>query len=338
MPDNPESIANVTGPTVLQTTGSPQPATSNPHDERSPWHLGGLTLGQLAKRVVAGINDDDVFGRSAQLAYYFFAALFPALFFVTAVFAAMAGPGTQLHDSLMGYLSQAMPPDAYSLVLKVLSHTHSSGGKIAFGILGALWPATSGMAAVVDTLNAVHEVREERPLWKVYGMALFMALSCGILVVLALAVILYGNAAANFVGNHVGLSAVFTWLWKIVQWPIALFFLILNFSIIYYFAPNVEQRHWQWLTPGAVIGIFAWLVASFGFREYLHFFNSYSATYGAIGAVIILLTWFYITGFMLLVGAEINVEIEHAAAKRGAPDAKQKGQKRPQGEPQRRTA
>ena len=121
-----------------------------------------------------------------------------------------------------------------------------------------------------------------------------------------------------------------TWTWKIVQWPIAFFFLTLVFAIIYYAAPDVEQRHWQWISPGAVVGILLWLAVSFGFRVYLHFFNSYSATYGALGAVIILLLWFYMTGAAILAGAEVNVEIENAAAKRGEPEAKHKGEKRPQ--------
>jgi membrane protein len=224
-----------------------------------------------------------------------------------------------------------MPGSAYELVNKVFEKTTqaSGAGKLSFGLIAALWSATSGMTALEDTLNAVYNVREARPIWKTYGLAIILTIVCSILVIVALLVILYGNMLANFVSAHVGLGPVATWTWKIVQWPIAFGFLSLVFSLIYYYCPDVDQRHWQWLTPGAVAGMILWLAASFGFRVYLHYFNSYSATYGAFGAVMILLVWFYITGMMLLLGAEVNAEIENAAAKRGVPDAKHKGQKVP---------
>lgn len=317
-------------PTPAQPSLHNQPS-SDKREQLSPWKLGGLSVGELARRVWQGINNDDVFGHSAQLAYYFFVALIPGLFFVTAIFGIMAGPGTQLHQSFLQYVQRMMPPASYTMVQKVLNETAaaSGGGKLAFGILGALWSATSGMVAVQDTLNAVYDVREGRPLWKTYGLAALMTVACTTLIVLALVVILYGNGLANLIATNVGLGSVITWTWKIAQWPIAFFFLALTFSIVYYFAPDVDQRHWEWLTPGAVVGMVTWIAASFGFRVYLHYFNNYSATYGSLGAVIILLTWFYVTGMMLLLGAEVNAEIENAAANRGLPDAKHKGQKTP---------
>jgi membrane protein len=298
----------------------------------SAWELGGLSKGGLAKRVWKGIDDDDVFGRAAQLAYNFLFAIFPGLIFVTAVLGMLAGPGSQLRESLMRYMSSAMPPAAATLVERNLQQTSeaSGGWKLAIGLILALWSASAGMAALQDTLNAVYNVKEGRPFWKSRGLAIILTIVCSVLVLIALAIILYGNAAANFVSSHMGLGPVITWTWKIVQWPIAFLFLTLVFAIIYYAAPDVEQRHWEWISPGAVIGIVLWLIVSFGFRVYLHFFNSYSATYGALGAVIILMLWFYVTGAAVLTGGEVNAEIENAAAKRGEPEAKEKGQKRPQ--------
>jgi membrane protein len=298
----------------------------------SAWELGGLSKGELAKRVWKGINDDDVFGRAAQLAYNFLFAIFPGLIFVTAVLGMLAGPGSQLRESLMRYMSSAMPPAAATLVERNLQQTSeaSGGWKLAIGLILALWSASAGMAALQDTLNAVYNVKEGRPFWKSRGLAITLTIVCSVLVLIALAIILYGNAAAKFVSSHMGLGPVITWTWKIVQWPIAFLFLTLVFAIIYYAAPDVEQRHWEWISPGAVIGIVLWLIVSFGFRVYLHFFNSYSATYGALGAVIILMLWFYVTGAAVLTGGEVNAEIENAAAKRGEPEAKEKGQKRPQ--------
>ncbi|HWR13902.1 MAG TPA: YihY/virulence factor BrkB family protein [Terriglobales bacterium] len=298
----------------------------------SPWELGGLTVPQLGRRVWAEINgDDDVFGRAAELAYFFFLALFPALIFATAVLGLMAGPGSELRQSLLDYLARAMPPSASELVRQTLDQTTqaSGGGKLSFGILAALWSASAGMAAIMDTLNIAYEVEESRPWWKKRSVAIALTIGVTALTLISLAVILFGGNIADFVSQHVGLGGALTVTWKVVQWPLALVCLSVVFAMVYYFAPNVEQRTWHWVTPGAVIGMVLWLAASFVFRVYLHFFNSYSATYGALGAVIILLLWFYITGLAILIGGEINSVIEDAAAKRGAAEAKEKGEKTP---------
>jgi len=308
--------------------GQPGPAAER---DLSPWKLGGLSIRELGKRLWKSLNDDDVFGRAAQLAYYFFFALFPGLIFLTSMLGLLAATGSQLHDSLLRFMATALPGSAFDLVRQTLDQTTkaSGGGKLTFGIAVALFSATQGMVAVEDTLNAVYNVGESRPIWKTRAIALALTLVCSVLLILALALIFYGNTLANTWGGYLGLGTAATWAWKIFQWPFALFFLSLVFATTYYYAPDVEQRHWQWITPGAVVGMVTWILASAGLRIYLHFFNSYSATYGSLGAVIILLTWFYVTGLMLLLGAEVNAEIENAAAKRGKPDAKHKGQKTP---------
>jgi len=309
---------------------APEP-TPERRQQLSPWKLGGLSARQLGKRVWNSLNSDNVFNRAAELAYYFFFSLFPALILATSIFGLLAGPGTKLHDMLFGYMGQALPYDAFRMVQKIMNQTTQAagGGKITFGALLTLWSASAAMSAVEDTLNAVYDVPEARPYWKTKSIAIALTVVCGLLMLVALTIILYGNMLADFVGNLVGLTTAATWTWKIVQWPIALLFLALVFSVTYYFAPDVEQRHWEWLTPGAIIGMVTWILASLVLRAYLHYFNSYSATYGSLGAVIILLTWFYVTGLMLLMGAEVNAEIENAAAKQGIPDAKHKGQKVP---------
>jgi membrane protein len=128
-------------------------------------------------------------------------------------------------------------------------------------------------------------------------------------------------------GETLGLGAIAVFAGKVLVWPLALAFVVISFSLVYYFGPDVKEQHWYWITPGSLIGVLLWLLASFGFRVYLHFFNSYSKTYGSLGAVIILLVWFYVAGLTFLLGGEINAEIEHAAAHRGHPEAKAEGQK-----------
>jgi membrane protein len=181
--------------------------------ELSPWKLGGLSVLELAKRVWKSANDDDIFGRSAQLAYYFFFALFPGLIFLSSVLGLLASPGTQLHDSLLRFMETVLPGSAFAMVQQVLDQTTkaSGGGKLTFGILVALWSATQGMVAVQDTMNAVYNVREGRPLWKSRGVALGLTVVCSLLFIVGLTAILYGNRLANFVGAHLGLSSAATW-------------------------------------------------------------------------------------------------------------------------------
>lgn len=338
---NPAKRARPAGP-LAPAAGSAEQKTTEakggalelrrePPGEFSPWKLGGLSAAELGRRVWRSIRDDDVFGRSAQLAYYFFLSIFPALIFVMAIFGILAGAGSQMRINLLQYMQTAMPPMAFHLVDRVVEQTtRASGtGKLTFGLVFALWPAAYAMSALQDTLNAVYNVREERPFWKRIGIALGLTVICSLLLVVALAIVLYGGSVAELIAGSVGLGPAITIAWRVVQWAVAFFFIVLVFALIYYWAPDVEQRRWEWITPGSVVGITTWLLATAGLRIYLHFFNRYSATYGVLGAAIILLTWFYVTGMTILAGAEVNAEIENAAAKRGAPGAKHKGHKTP---------
>jgi membrane protein len=174
-------------------------------------------------------------------------------------------------------------------------------------------------------------VCESRPWWKVRLIALGLTTAISALVIAALALVLFGGYATELAGAKLHLGSLLVVSGKVLQWPAALFFITLSFSIIYFFAPDIEEQHWYWITPGSIVGVFVWLAVSFGFRAYLHFFNSYSKTYGSLGAAIILLIWFYVTGSAFLIGGEINAQIEHAAARRGHPEAKGTGEKTAQG-------
>jgi membrane protein len=189
----------------------------------------------------------------------------------------------------------------------------------------------------MTVLNFAYHVKERRPFWKARLVhAPLLTIAMAVMFLSALAIILFGNAAASWAGAH-GLGSAAVISWKVLQWPVALFFVVVAFAVLYYFAPDVEDQKWYWITPGSVIGVLLWVGASALFRAYLHFFNSYSATYGSLGAVIVLMLWFYITGLAILIGGEVNVEIENAAAKRGAPLAKEKGQKHPDAPKEPRT-
>jgi len=311
-----------------------------PAKRPSPWNLGGLTIRQLSLRVWHGINDDDVFGRAGQIAYGFLFAVFPLFIFLLAILGLVAGPHSSIQQHLVMESTDAMPPAAAQVVQHVLQETTraSGSGKLSFGLILTLLAATSAMTNVMDTMNSAYNVREARSFLRFRTIAVGLTVAIGILIIIALTIVLYGNGIANSVGSFVGLSGVATWTWKIVQWPVAVFFLLLSFALIYYFGPDVEFPVWHWISPGSVAGVFLWAVVSFGLRIYLHFFNSYSKTYGSLGAVMILLLWFYVTGVAILIGGEVNAEIENAAAKHGAPEAKEKGEKKPGTKPEPRAA
>ena len=297
----------------------------------SPWKLGGLTPKQLLVRVWNGMSDDDVTGRASQLAYSFFFALFPLLIVLFAILGMMAGAGSHIREALIAHLSSAMPSSAGDLIRHSIDEMSraSGSGKLSFGIVVSLISASAGMIALMDTLNAAYNVRDGRSLVKQYWQAVWLTAVISVLVLAAMTVILYGNTVADGLTGAIGMGDAGAIVWKVVQWPVAIFFLLLTYSLIYYFGPDVEFPKWHWVTPGSAVGVFLWLAASFALRVYLHYFNSYSKTYGSIGAVMILLLWFYVTGLAILIGGEFNVEIENAAAKRGAPSAKEKGQKHP---------
>ena len=297
----------------------------------SLWKLGGLGWKALGKRVWAEIEKDEVFGRAAQLAYYFLLALFPLLLFLTSVIGLVMGTDTGLRESLFNYLGKVLPSSASQLVSTTVFEVTSAsgGGKIVFGILAALWAASNGMGAITQSLNIAYDVEETRPWWKQRLTAVALTVALAVLILSALLLVLYGGRIADYVAGNYGLGEMFTIGWKILQWPIVLAFVLTAFALIYYFAPDVRDQKWIWVTPGAVLGVGLWLLVSFSFRLYLHFFDSYSKTYGALGAVIVLMLWLYLTGAAILIGGEVNSEIEHAAAKAGAPGAKEEGEKAP---------
>jgi|SRR5947209_500356 len=297
-------------------------------EKASPWKLGGLTPIRLGQRLYHEMDHDEVFTRSAALAYYFFAALIPMVFFMMSALGIFASHSHDVRTSLLNYFGRVMPGDAFSLVDKTLREvaTHSTGLKLLFGLLLALWSGSGGMSSIMDALNRCYHIKESRPFWKQKLISLALTISIAILTVMAMGIILYGGTIAQIVGSHIGLSQMAVLAWKIAQWPLALFFVVFSFALMYYWAPDAEQD-WVWITPGSLVGVLVWIGVSLLFRVYLHFFNSYSKTYGSMGAVMVLLLWLYISGLAILTGGEINSEIEHAAAERGHPEAKEAGEK-----------
>ena len=285
---------------------------------RSLWKFGGLTPLGLLKLLIKKLGDDELSTRSVCISYYFLLALFPLFLFLLSLVGAIAGPHSQLQENIVSSMSRLAPGSAAELVRSVVSQTFkaSSGIKLAAGMLGALWAASGGMSAVVVSLNVIYKLTETRPWWKQKLTVVGLTVALAALMIIALVLALYGGKIGQSLASHLGLGELFRITWKVLQWPVSFAAMFVAFSLVYYFAPNVEHRKWYWVTPGSAAGVTLWLLASLGFRFYLHFFNRYSATYGSLGAVIILMLWLYITGFAILTGGEINSIIEGEDKKR----------------------
>jgi membrane protein len=295
----------------------------------SIWALGGLTWRELTRRVWGGINQNDLLNRAYELAYTFLLAVFPMLLFLLALLGALASAGGKLRDDLFTYIQLALPPGAYQLLIRTLNEVtpNAAGGKLTFGLIFALLSGSGGMTQLMSTLNAAYEVREGRSWLKVRLTSLGLTVAMSMLIVAALFLVLAGGQLVASTGQAVGLSSAAFVVIKVLRWALSLGFMVFAFAVIYYFAPDVKEQHWYWITPGSIVGVALWAIASAALRGYLHFFNSYSKTYGSLGAVIILMLWFYITGLAFLVGGQINATIEHAAAEHGHPEAKAEGKK-----------
>jgi membrane protein len=293
-------------------------ATSRPRPDQqleSIWTLGGLTFWELARRVVQGINQEDLIGRASELAFNFLLALFPLLLFMLAIFGLFASRSSQLQIGLLLYFADFLPPGAFHLLTEITTElaTTAAGGKLTLGIVLALWFASGGISSMISTLNAAYRVRESRSWLELRVIALGLTVVISILLLTALLVVLVGGHVADWMGTKLHLMSTVVILWKGLQWIAAVFFVILSFSLIYYCGPTLGQGRWYSATPGSIFGAFLWLTASAGFRLYLHFFNSYTETYGSLGALMILLVWLYVTGLAFLIGGLINAETERAA-------------------------
>lgn len=282
------------------------------------WDLQGVSLRSLAMRTWKAVLEDRLFSIAAELGFYFLFALFPALICATSILGLIARSAVSIYDRLLEYMALVIPSSALGAVVNTFNETaaHSSSGKLTFGILMAIWSASAGISAVQDATNRVYKIKDRRSYIKARLQSIALTVVLISTISLCLASLFGGDFVSTWLQHRVNVpwigDAGVTIL-RVCGWALAAGFLALSFAVVYYWAPDLRVRRWHWITPGAALGIAGWLLASLGFRLYLHFFNSYSVTYGSLGTVIILLMWFYITGLMLLLGAEFNSELEAAA-------------------------
>jgi membrane protein len=282
---------------------------------KSTWKFGGLSVWQLARNVLGDIVAHNFLGRASELAFDFLFALFPLLLFMLTLIGLFTSRSSEMQGDLLAYFADFLPSTAFALLnnTTVELAANASNGKLTLGILLALWFASGGVSSMISALNLAYDARETRPWLRIRAIAICLTLLISILLLAALMLVLVSGHVVDWLGAELSLTPEVVALWKALQWPAAIAFMILSYALIYYFGPNLKDRRWHWITPGSAFGVLLWLAASVGLRIYLHFFNSYSTTYGSLGAVMILLVWLYVTGLAFLIGGEINAEVERAA-------------------------
>ena len=274
--------------------------------------------GELSRRTIKEAIADDCLGLAAQLSYYLFLALFPAILFLLAVSSFFP------LDDLSGNVTRMLQPIASREVVQIIEEQirriskSGDGGLLTFGVLAALWSSSAAMVAGVSALNAAYDIEEGRPWWKVRLIAIGLTIALAVFFLVSFTLVLAGPTIAEYIGDTLRMGTVVEWTWKILQWPLAFALVSLAIALVYYFAPDADQD-WIWITPGAVVATALWIVASLAFKVYVTRFSDYNAAYGTIGGVMVLLLWFYVSSLAILVGAEMNAEIEHASPHGKAP-------------------
>jgi membrane protein len=277
----------------------------------------------LVKRTLRESIRDDADGLAAQLGYYFFLSLFPMLLFLIAL--ASLFPLQHLTDETVRMLQPIAPAEVITIIKdQMLAIANSrSTALLSLGLIGAIWSSSAAMGAIVSAMNRAYGVQDSRPWWKVKLLAVLLTVGLAFFILISLTLVVAGPQLADWFARMFGWSQFFVWTWKVLQWPLVFLLVATAIGLIYYFAPDAEQD-WVWITPGSVLATSLWLLGSLGFRLYVVNFGNYEAGYGTIGGIIVLLLWFYLSGFVIIVGAELNSEIEHAS-----PWGKHEGEKVP---------
>jgi membrane protein len=297
--------------TAETTSSDPRHDSANGTRPEGPTDLRARSWWGVLKRTVQEFRDDNLTDWAAALTYYGILAIFPALLVLVAILGLAGDSATQ---PLLDNLATVAPGPAQEIFTSAIENLQESQGQagllLIIGIATALWSASSYVGAFIRASNSIYEVDEGRPFWKLRPIQIAITLFMIVLISIgAVAVVLTGPLAEE-VGNVIGLGSAAVTAWDIAKWPVLLLLVSLMFSVLYWAAPNVKQPGFRWLTPGGVVAVLIWIAASAAFAFYVASFGSYNKTYGALGGVIIFLVWLWISNIAILLGAELNAELE----------------------------
>jgi membrane protein len=290
------------------------------HAPKSPAKLGKSDWIAVFKRSFSEFLEDDCLGLSQQVAYSSLLAVFPAIAGLIGFLGVF-----HLYGPVLDALEGTVPHSVVKFVESIRADNHGSAKTLAFvvGLMAALWAATGATSALIKAVNRAYDRQETRPFWKVRCIALVLVVLTGFASALVLVLIVLGGDLGKVIGRQEGVGPAFDVAWGFLRWPVAFTAILLFFALVYYFAPNVDQRNWKWITPGSLVGSLLWLVLSGLFQLYVTYAGHYSKTYGALATGVILLLWLNYSAMALLFGAELNSELDRQAdiAASGGPNA-----------------
>ncbi len=281
----------------------------------------------LARRTARETYRDSCFGLAAQLAFYFLLGLFPALLVVVSLLAYL--PLDDLLGQVLERFGLVVPTQILDVVRGQIERVRAghNRGLVTLALAGALWSSSSAVTAIISTLNWAYDIEEWRPWWKTRGIAILLTIALAVFVVLALLVVVGGPRIGDWLVRQVGLGEPLRPVWTLLQWPLAFGLVVFAVDLIYYFAPNADTE-WVWITPGSLVATTLWLLSSLAFRLYVEMFGNFAAVYGAIGSVVVLMLWLYATGLSILIGGELNAEIDRVTPEPGGAPAAAGGRKK----------
>jgi len=263
------------------------------------------------KRTVREFKEDELADRAAALTYFGVLAIFPAILALVSVLGLVGASATQPLVDNLGKVAPGPAKEIVTTAVTNLQKSQATGGVLFIvGLAGALWSASGYVAAFMRASNAIYEIEEGRPFLKKGLVRLGVTVVLGVLLaVSALAVVLTGGLAEQ-VGRLLGIGQSAVTVWEIAKWPVLLLIVSFMFAVLYWASPNVKQPGFRWLSPGGLLAVVVWVLASAAFAFYVANFGSYNKTYGTLGGVIIFLVWLWLSNIAVLLGAELNAELE----------------------------
>jgi membrane protein len=280
------------------------------HAPRKPERLSRGEWVAVLKRTVRAFLADNCMGLSQQIAYSALLAFFPAVVALVGLLDLL-----NAYSTLQSFLNPVAPKSVTDLISTFQQDSGGSGSAIALvvGVFGAVWAASGAMGTIVHSVNTAYERLETRPFWKVRIISIVLVVAFGIVTAGMLLLIILGGTLGDAISHQAHAGGSFTWVWNLLRWPIAFVAVLLLFALIYYLAPNEDQRNWRWVTPGSIVGGLMWIALSGLFALYTAFSNSYTKTYGTLAGGIVLLLWLNYTAWAVLFGAELNSELDRQA-------------------------
>jgi membrane protein len=284
-------------------------AAEGPTDLRKRSWIGVL------KRTVTEFSDDKLTDWAAALTYYAVLAIFPALIVMVSVLGLIGESATQ---PLIDNLGSVAPGPAKEIFTSAIENIQGSQGAagvfFVVGLLAAIWSASGYIGAFMRASNSIYEIEEGRPIWKTLPLRVGLTVLLMVLTAVSAIGVTLSGGLAEEVGNLIGVGGTAVDVWNIAKWPVLLLLVSFMFAVLYWAAPNVKQPGFRWITPGGVLAVIGWVIASVAFAFYVGNFGSYNKTYGALAGPIVFLVWLWISNIMILLGAEFNAELERGRA------------------------